>query len=76
MGLFDIDQEQRLRNLYHRAEVENNYQAMNTRKFPYLDRELSRFARENHCSYDEAFVLAKTGKRIGRLAKEDRQNNI
>ena len=27
------------------------------------------FAKENSCSYDEALILAKTGKRTGRLEK-------
>ena len=26
------------------------------------------YARENDCSYDDALILAKTGKKMGRLA--------
>ena len=67
MGLFDITEE-KLKAFYHRAWLECNRGYVDTRKYPYLDRALFLFARENNCSYDEALVLAKTGKRIGRLA--------
>ena len=66
MGLFDVDEE-KIKNLYHRAWHESKGGAVNPRKYPYLDRALIRFARENNCSYDEALILAKTGKRVGRL---------
>ena len=68
MGLFDVD-EDRIRGLYHRAWLESNRGFVNPRKYPYLDKALYMFARENNCSYDEALILAKTGKRTGRLAR-------
>ena len=69
MGFFDVD-EKKLNILYHRAWNESGRGLVDTRKFPYLDKALVQFARENGCSYDEALILAKTGKRIGRLAKQ------
>lgn len=66
MGLFDID-ESKLQNFYHRAWLECNRGFVDPRKFIYLDKAIIQFARENGCSYDDAFVLAKTGKRTGSL---------
>ena len=68
MGMFDID-EAKLKAFYHRAWLEANRGYVDTRKYPYLDKALYIFAKENSCSYDEALILAKTGKRTGRLAK-------
>ncbi|MDO4649258.1 MAG: hypothetical protein Q4B26_11475 [Eubacteriales bacterium] len=66
MGLFDIDDD-KIKALYHRAWLECNRGFVDPRKYPYLDKALYLFAKENGCSYDEALILAKTGKRIGRL---------
>lgn len=68
MGIFDID-EGKLQGLYHRAWLECNRGFVDPRRFPYLDKAIIAFARENGCSYDDAFILAKTGKRMGRLAE-------
>ncbi|SNU04627.1 hypothetical protein SAMN06297422_101169 [Lachnospiraceae bacterium] len=67
MGIFDIDDD-KLRALYHRAELEANRGFVDTRKYPYLDKALYIYAKEHNCSYDEALVFAKTGKKMGRLA--------
>ena len=67
MGLFDYDEE-RIKGLYHRAWLEANRGFVDTRKYDYLDKALYMFAKENNCSYDEALILAKTGKKTGRLA--------
>ncbi len=67
MGIFDID-DNKLRALYHRAELEANRGFVETRKYPYLDKALYIYAREHNCSYDDALVFAKTGKKMGRLA--------
>ena len=67
MGIFDPT-EDRIKGLYHRAWLEANRGFVDPRKYPYLDHALFVFARENNCSYDEALILAKTGKRTGRLA--------
>ena len=72
MGWFDID-DTKLRALYHRAWTESGHGAVYTRNYPYLDRALSMYARINGCSYDEALVFAKTGKKIGRLEKKTLQ---
>ena len=61
MGILDID-ETKLRALYHRAWIESGMKYVNPRKFPYLDRALTAYARQNRCSYDKALILAKTGK--------------
>lgn len=63
MGLFDYDEE-RIKELYHRAWLEANRGFVDPRKYPYLDKALYMFARENGCSYDEALILAKTGKKM------------
>ena len=68
MGLFDVDDD-KLRALYHRAWHESGRGAVNTRKYPYLDKALTVYAKEHGCSYDEALILAKTGKKTGRLEK-------
>lgn len=70
MGIFDIDDD-KLRALYHRAELEANRGFVDTRKYPYLDKALYIYAKEHNCSYDEALVFAKTGKKMGRLASEN-----
>ena len=67
MGIFDIDDD-KLRVFYHRAELEANRGFVDTRKYPYLDKALYIYAKEHNCSYDEALVFAKTGKKMGRLA--------
>ena len=66
MGLFDVTDE-KLRAFYHRAELEANRGFVDTRKYPYLDRALFIYAREHNCSYDDALVFAKTGRKTGRL---------
>lgn len=68
MGIFDYDEE-KIKDLYHRAWLEAGRGFVDTRKYPYLDKALYMFARENNCTYDDALILAKTGKRTGRLAE-------
>ena len=63
MGLFEVDEE-KLKVLYRRAWVESGMNHVNPRKYPYLDKALSMYARKNHCSYDKALILAKTGKKL------------
>lgn len=71
MGLFDIT-EDRLQVLYKRAWHDCGRGFVDSRKNPELDHALTHFAMENNCTYDEAYLLAKTGKRFGSLAdKED-----
>ena len=66
MGLFDITDE-KLQAFYHRAWLEANRGFVDTRKYPYLDKALFIYAKEHECSYDEALIFAKTGKKMGRL---------
>lgn len=63
MGLFDINDE-KLQALYHRALVEANYGFVNPHKYPYLDRAIIQYARQNNCTYDQALILAKTGNKM------------
>ncbi len=63
MGIFDVNEE-KLQALYHRAWVESGMSHVNPRKYPYLDRALQIYARENECTYDQALILAKTGKKV------------
>lgn len=66
MGLLDIT-DFKLRDLYHRAYHEANEGPVDTRKYPYLDRAISIYAREHGCTYDDALIFAKTGRKVGRL---------
>lgn len=66
MGLFDVTDD-KLQNFYHRAELEANRGYVDTRKYPYLDKAIYTYAQEHDCSYDDALIFAKTGKKTGRL---------
>ena len=35
-----------------------------TRKYPYLDCAFILYAKQNNCSYDQALIFAKTGKKM------------
>lgn len=63
MGIFDVD-EQKLQALYHRAYLECNRGFVEPRKYPYLEKAIYQFMRENGCNYDQAWILAKTGKKM------------
>ena len=67
MGLFDVTDE-KLQAFYHRAWLEANRGYVDPRRYPYLDKAIFVYAREHGCSYDEAWIFAKTGKRLGRLS--------
>ena len=67
MGLFDITDD-RLKDLYHEAELDTNRGFVDTRNHPNLDRALVFYAKEHNCSYDDALIFAKTGKKMGGLA--------
>lgn len=66
MGLFDINDE-KLQGLYHRAWLECNRGYVDPRKFSYLEHAIIQYARDNNCSFDDAYLFAKTGKKLGRL---------
>ncbi|MDO4978282.1 MAG: hypothetical protein Q4E53_13605 [Eubacteriales bacterium] len=59
MGIFDVD-EQKLRNMYKRGWVEANHGFVNPHKYPYLEKALIQYARENKCSFDQALRIAKS----------------
>ncbi len=61
MGLFDVDAE-KLQLLYHQAWYEAGMGFMDPRKYPYLNKALIQYARENKCSFDEEWRIAKVGK--------------
>ncbi len=69
MGIFDIDDD-KLQAFYHRAWLEADRGWVDTRKYPYLDKALYIYAREHNCSYDDALAFAKTGRKLGGLAKD------
>lgn len=69
MGLFDVSEES-IKGLYQRALTDSGHGFVDPRAFPDLDRELRAFAKINNCSYDEAYTLAKTGKRTGSLLSD------
>ena len=68
MGLFDVTDE-KLQAFYHRAWLECNRGFVDPRKYPYLDKAIFIYAKEHECSYDEALIFAKTGKKMGRLVE-------
>lgn len=61
MELFDINDE-KLQAFYHRAWLEANRGYVDPRKYPYLDRAIIQYATKYNCTYDQAHMLAKTGK--------------
>ena len=63
MGIFDVN-EDRIKALYKKAWYDCDRGFVNSREHPELDHALTQFARENNCSYDEAYILAKTGKKM------------
>ncbi len=63
MGLFEIDEE-RIKVLYKRAWYDCDRGFVHSRDYPELDHALIRFATEHNCTYDQAYVLAKTGKKL------------
>lgn len=63
MGLFDINEEI-LQDFYHRAWLEANRGFVDPRRYPYLDHAIIQYARTYNCSYDQAFIVAKTGKKM------------
>ncbi len=60
----------KLQTFYHRAWLEADRGFVDPRKYPYLDRAIFIYAREHECTYDEALIFAKTGKKLGRLANK------
>ncbi len=68
MSIFEID-DVKLQAFYHRAWLEANRGFVDTRRYPYLDKALLIYAREHGCSYDDALIFAKTGKKMGGLAE-------
>lgn len=63
MGLFDIDDE-KLKAFYHRALLEANHGFVDPHKYPYLERAIIQYAKTYGCTFDDAYILAKTGKKM------------
>ena len=63
MGIFDVN-EDRIKALYKKAWYDCDRGFVEKGQNPELDHALTQFARENNCTYDEAYILAKTGKRM------------
>ncbi len=63
MGIFDVDEE-RIKALYKKAWYDCDRGFVDANDHPELDHALNQFARENNCTYDEAYILAKTGKKM------------
>ncbi len=67
-ALFEVTDE-RLQALYHKAWLDVNRGFVDPREHPDLDCVIIAYAREHDCSYDDALIFAKTGKKMGRLAE-------
>lgn len=67
-ALFSVSDSQ-LQALYNRAWIEADRGFVDPYDYPYLDRAIYIYAREHDCTYDDAYVFAKTGMKIGRLAE-------
>ncbi len=63
MGILDVD-ENRIKALYKRAWYDCDRGYVDPNNYPELDHALIQFATENNCTYDEAYILAKTGKKM------------
>ena len=63
MGILVVD-DTKLRALYQRAWVESGHGFVNPRNYPYLDKAISVYALTHRCSYDAAFIFAKTGRKV------------
>ena len=63
MGFFDVD-ENRIKALYKRAWYDCDRGYVDPANYPELDHALVQFATENNCSYDQAYILAKTGQKL------------
>ncbi len=63
MGILDVD-ENRIKALYKRAWYDCDRGYVDPHNYPELDHALVQFATENNCTYDEAYILAKTGKKM------------
>ena len=61
MGILGGASKERIQAMYHRAYVEAKGGFVDPRKYPYLDRELRLYAKENNCSYDDAVRISKQG---------------
>ena len=53
-----------LRDYFHRAWLEANRGYVDPRKYPYLDKAIYVYARDHDCSYDDAYLFAKTGVKM------------
>ncbi len=60
MGIFGGTSKETIRAMYHRAWKEAKGGFVDPRRYPYLDKELRLYAKENNCSYDEAIKVAKS----------------
>jgi len=58
----------RLRTQYRRALHDVHFGFVNPQEHPFLDRALTHYAVTHHCTYDEALIFAKTGRKVGHLA--------
>lgn len=67
MSFFDSD-EGRLKDYYHDAWLDSGMGFVDPKDHPKLESELTTYATEHKCSYDEALTFAMTGKKTGRLA--------
>ena len=61
MGLFDIN-ENSVRTRYDKACSDSGHGFVDPRDYPDLDRELMAYSITHNCTYDEAYLLAKTGR--------------
>ena len=61
MGLFDIN-ENSINAQYDKACRESGHGNVDPQNYPNLDRELMAYSVTHNCTYDEAYMKAKTGR--------------
>ncbi len=72
MGLLDVlfgMDDDRLRMIYDKAVIDANGDVSKAERSAEVDQALCMYVDQHNCSYDEALILAATGKRTGKLAK-------
>ena len=72
MGLFDAIfgmDDDKLRMTYDKAVIDADGDVSKAERNPEVEQAICMYVQEHNCSYDDAWVLAATGKKTGKLAE-------